>query len=110
MISRMPTRSQQPPRLSPGLKLLRRVTRRRPRNRLHLRLLQATYLRMVQALPRQRHRKLPPLAEVLAMRELRVKRLPQATRPLRPRLLRRLRKLHQRPRPLTTSSKVSPIF
>lgn len=110
MISRMPTRSQQPPRLSPGLKLLRRVTRRPLRNPLQQRLLQATYLRLAKALPLRRSRSLPPLAEMLAMRELRVKRLPRPNRRLSPRLLRRLRSLHQRPRPLTTSSKVSPIF
>ena len=63
MTSRMLTRS---PRLQPGMAFLRRVTRRPLRNRLQQRLLQATYLRLAKALPRQRSRALPPLEEMLA--------------------------------------------
>ena len=107
MTKPMLTRS---PRLQPGMVFLRRVTRRPLRNRLQQRLLQATHLRLAKALPRQRSRALPPLEEMLAMRELMAKRLPRAGHRLSRRLLRLLRNLHKRPRPRTTSSKVSPIF
>jgi hypothetical protein len=110
-------RRQLPRTMSPELRLLRRVTRHRPRSRLHLRLLTLAHRRLRAALPKARSRPLPPLTEMLAVLRLKAnRRLPRhrlyPERKARLHLLRlRLQEqnhpLHRPRRRPTTSSRVS---